>query len=171
MNRSFTRKLDALHLTHVVEADPDPATMSLRDRAIRYWKKWDLCVATPDGDKRAHELTEADWAVIIYSPGSKEWMTFHMPGTPTFAEERAALQPVIAPAAPAESSQPKPPAPAPPPPPAPPRPPPLPPPVEFVGGLCRWVPRHEADAMRAQDMRDYQRRLAEEKRRRFLGWD
>jgi hypothetical protein len=45
------------------------------------------------------------------------------------------------------------------------------PPVQFAGGLCRWVPRHEADAMRAQDMREYHRRLAEQERRRYLGWD
>lgn len=119
ISRSFSRKLDALHLTHVVEAEPDPATMSPRDCAIWYWKKWDLSVETRDGMKRAHELTEDDWAVIIYSPRSKEWMTFRMPDAPTLEEQRTLLPPAIEPAAPVTQTQPEPAEPTPSPPPQP----------------------------------------------------
>jgi hypothetical protein len=170
MTRAFDRRVDRLHRRYIGEAGPDPSTLSQRDRAILEWKRWDLVVLTPEGFKRASELSEQEWREIEYHPEQDppSTMTFVMPGTPLPAPvpTPSASSPVVAERPAAAVAAPEP-AELPPSPPA--SPPPFtgPEPVPYSGGCVRWVPRHEADAMRERDYRDY---LMRQYRERLPSW-
>ena len=126
---------------------------------------------TPNGLKRAHELSDDDWKRMEYFPSGESspyCMTFVMPGTPL----PAAVPPPSA-SSPVEAERPTAaeaaPGPAEPPPSPPASPPPFtgPEPVPYTGGHVRWVPRDEADAMRERDYQDY---LMRQYRERLPSW-
>ena len=163
---SFDRKLKHLYKVHVADSGPDPSTLSERDRAIAYARKWDLAVQTAMGLQRAHTLSDEDWTRIRHlSPEeAREYGgNLVMPGVPKIRlppeawnePGRSEVAAERAPPAPPEIPEPETPkAPPPPPPPYDPGPP----------GYVHWVPRHEANAMRERDWQEYVQRQNEERR-------
>lgn len=163
MTNAFARKLGRLHRQHVV----DPENMSEVDRLVLAMEQMAqdyLSRATSSLEDevpaivQAHTLTDADAAAA--TPAMSANSTPNGGGTATTPRlgrvpvGTTPTEPASAPIPPVQTSS-----------------VPWPTPIALADGGCRWVPRHEADAMRAQDMRDYYRRVAEQERRRRLGWD
>lgn len=165
MTNSFTRKLDRLHQQQVIDpenmSEVDRLMLEMEQMARDYLARRETPLEVEvTSTKEAHVAIPSDADAAVATPAAAANSAPDGGGAATALESRplpagtAPTEPSPPSIAPVETS-----------------PDPWPRPIAVADGLCRWVPRHEADAMRAQDMRGYRRRLAEQERRRYLGWD
>jgi hypothetical protein len=163
MTNAFTRRLDRLHRQHVVDpenmSEVDLLMLEMREMAREYLER---PLSRPDAEAASVDEVRAppDAETVATTPAIATTSAANVGGgatVPRLGNVPAGTTPTEPPPPPTATVQAN--------------PVPWPPPIAVADGRCRWVPRHEADAMRAQDMRDYQRRLAEQEWRRYLGWD